>query len=189
MLDLGGDYLLGERGLGGDDSRDQGGKREARPILRGAAVTNPFTLYASSIARRFHLRLAEWTLAMSILLVGVVFLMPGETFELTPYAVLRSIGEERTWGLALLILGLARLTILTINGALPRGSPHLRGALAALSASVWAILFASYVASAVPSAMVAMTGPAIVTEFFIIFRAAGSARVEDEVRGGRNGRH
>lgn len=149
-------------------------------------MNNPFSLYAS-VAHRFRLRLAEWHLAIAMFLAGLVLLLPGETFALDPYIVLRGLAAEDTWGWAMVGVGLVRMMVLGINGSLPRGSPHLRALFSGISAVMWTVLFTGYLSSHVMSLMIAVTGAAIVTEFVNIIRAAGRAKDEDTTR--RNGRH
>lgn len=160
---------------------DRAGAREV------CVMYNPYTLTAT-FRHRIHMRLAEWHLAFAMLVSGIVLLSGGDTFALDPYAVIRSIASEDTWGWFLLGVGGLRVAVLTINGTLPRGSPHLRATLSGISAVIWSVLFSGYLTSHVPSLMIAVTGAAILTEFVNIIRAAGSARLEDEkIKGRKNG--
>lgn len=162
-------------------SIDRAGAREV--IL----MYNPYTLTAT-FRHRIHLRMAEWHLAISMLICGIVLLSKGETFAMDPYVSIRGMASEEVWGWILLVIGALRVIVLTINGTLPRGSPHLRATLSAFSAVIWSILFSGYLASDVPSLMIAITGVAILTEFVNIIRAAGSARLEDDkIKGRKNG--
>lgn len=151
-----------------------------------SVVQNPYTLTAT-ISHRIHMRLAEWHLAIAMFIAGWVLLGDGETFAMDPYVIIRSMADEDTWGWAFVGVGALRIAILTINGALPRGSPHFRALLSAASAVVWSVLFTGFLSSEVPSLMIAVTGAAILTEFVNIFRAAGSARIEDDKKGRKNG--
>jgi hypothetical protein len=150
-------------------------------------MLNPFTIYAQ-ISERFRTRLAEWNMAIAMTACGVVLLVGGNTFALEPYVVLRVIASEQTWGLVLFWVGALRLTVLGINGALPRGSPHFRAMLSGVSAVIWAVMLTGYLSSSIPSLMIALTGANIITEFVNIRRAAAAARAEDDGRGGKHGR-
>jgi hypothetical protein len=150
-----------------------------------------FTLTVRAVRERLHFRLAEWHLAVTMTLCGFGLLQPGDVFAMPHYAVLSYLADEDVWGWTLLVVGALRLMALTVNGALPRGSPHLRALLAIVSCVLWSALLMGFMSAGSPSLMVPVTAAAVFTEFVNIYRSAGSARVEDERYsdwGGPNGR-
>lgn len=69
---------------------------------------------------------------------ALVLLAPGDTLQWSPaFAPLLRRASESTWGIGLLVLGIARFAALIINGRMPAGSPVIRGTAALLSAVVW----------------------------------------------------
>lgn len=139
-----------------------------------------YVLVSDAFAKRFRVRSLEWFLALAMLLVGLELLRPTDTFDLLPYIYLRRLATETAWAWTCTAIGTARLLLLAINGALPRGSPHLRAALSATSMLVWGSLAAGYAAARFPTLMLAFTIPATAFEFVNIYRAGGDASVEDK---------
>lgn len=138
-----------------------------------------YVLVTEAFSHRFRVRSLEWFLALAMLLVGLELLRTGATFDLTPYVYLRGLAAENTWGWGCVILGGVRLVLLTVNGALPRGSPHLRAGLSGISMLVWGNLAAGYAASLFPTLMLSFVVPATLFEFLNVYRAAKDARAED----------
>lgn len=135
---------------------------------------------AAGIGRRFPYRVAEWQLAGAMFISGFILLRSGTTFDLPPYAAIRDIATETTWGWAFLLIGTLRCVVLIINGSRPRGSAHCRAALSIICAGFWVFLIAGHLALDTPTLMTGMLGGAIVTEFVNVFRAAGDAREAEE---------
>lgn len=136
---------------------------------------------------RFEHRLLEWYLGFSMFLGGIYLILARTIFELAPYALIRQIASEPLWGQVLLICGGLRLVCLTFNGILPHGTPHLRVILALVSIVVWSQLAIGYLASRVPTLMIAFTIPAVFFEIVIAYRAAKDASVEDVSPGKSHG--
>lgn len=148
-----------------------------------------FHLDVATLKHRFHLRMAEWANALAMLLCGVILLQPDATFDLLPYTSIREMLDEEAWGRIMSWLGGVRLLVLSVNGALRRGSPHMRWILSVLACVVWTFLLAGYLNSHQPSLMIAMTGTAMCAEFVNIARTAAAALNENEkCRSGGNGR-
>lgn len=146
-----------------------------------------FALTIAGMNRRLDRRLSEWANAVAMVLAGLI-LMFGTTFELPPYeVVIGRIAGQTTWGWALIAVGLARLVVLTVNGALPRGSPHLRSGLSSLSAIIWSVLLAGFLALEPTVLVSAFLAAALGADLVNAFRAAQDARLEDDQCGAANG--
>lgn len=136
------------------------------------------TLSVTTCKINVHRRLSEWHLTFVMLLSGLVFLF-GDTFHLPPYAVVKEIATDFTWGLVMMGLGTIRLIVLYINGKWSR-SPHWRSVLAALSAIVWSVMLAGLMAFSTPLLVGPFIFVAIVVELISAFRSAQDAREVDE---------
>jgi len=84
----------------------------------------------------FRTRAIEWMLALVTLLWGIILLSPGTQFNSAAYRELSAWADETVWGWFCLILGLARLLALFVNGAL-RYSPIIRSSIAGVSFNFW----------------------------------------------------
>jgi hypothetical protein len=92
-------------------------------------------------------RLPEWISSMVMLLLGVSFLLPGETLSITGYHTLEEIGfTDTSMGLTAVAVGVLRLAALYINGAWER-TPAIRMVGAVLSGF---IMMAFAIGTAVP---------------------------------------
>lgn len=131
------------------------------------------------ISERFHKRGLEWFLAAVMAFAGVILLVQGETFALSPYAFIKEIAAEETWGFAMAMIGGIRIIALMVNGVLPRGVPHVRVVMSLVSLIVWSEFAIGYLTARVPSLMIAFTVPACLFEMINAYRAATDAKVED----------
>lgn len=135
------------------------------------------------VADRFYARGLEWYLGTAMLVAGLELLLLGDTFSLSPYAFIRQIAGEDTWGSIFLLVGGMRLIALLFNGLLPHGTPHLRVLMALVSMLIWSELAIGYAVARIPSLMIAFVVPAALFEFVNVYRAARDASLEDT--GGR----
>lgn len=145
-----------------------------------------FTININTVQHRFHRRLCEWYLACVMLSAGIVLLFSG-TFELPPYEIVRKIANQQTWAVLLTTLGGLRVMVLVANGAIRRGSPHMRAVLALLSAVLWAFLLAGLLAFNIPLLLGPFLAWAIFYDGANSYRAAQDAREEDDAGGVKNG--
>lgn len=129
--------------------------------------------------RRFGGRSLEWFLGTVLAAMGATLLWHGDTFALAPYVFIREIAAEETWGTIFIIIGLARLAALIINGLIKHGMPHIRILLSLLSLMVWVELAVGYVTAQVPSLMISFTVSAVLFEFINCYRTGFEAGVED----------
>lgn len=149
-------------------------KRTKRDLLNKI-----FTLDLVTIKHRLHRRLCEWHLAVVMMLSGLA-LMVGDTFLLEPFAVVRQIASQDTWAWTLFIVGFLRFGVLFVNGAIERGSPHLRSGLASISTLLWSVMLAGLLAFKTPLLIGPFLAAAVIFDLVNAFRAAQDARVEDE---------
>jgi hypothetical protein len=138
------------------------------------------------VQHRFHKRMCEWYMACVMFSAGLIILL-GTTFDLPQYEMVRKIASQHTWGSFMVILGAARIGVLAVNGALRRGSPHLRSGLSLISAVLWSFLLAGLLAFDVPLIIGAFLAWAIVFDAANSYRAAQDARKEDDAGGVSNG--
>lgn len=137
-----------------------------------------------AIRHRFDRRVAEWHMAGAMTAAGGA-LLAGVSYGLPRYEIAGLSADEATWGWALLSIGLARLTVLAVNGSLRRGSPHLRWALAAASGVLWSFMLAALLLSAAGTkALAPFLLAHMAVETVNAFRAAQDARREDDHNGG-----
>lgn len=128
----------------------------------------------------WRLRKQEWGFTILMLVMGVFFLSPPETFVLLPYsaitAFIRYFGlsastGETLVGLVMLWVGLLGLLILVINGEIRR-SPELRAGAATMRCLIWFGLAFGYWLSRSGSAAPYILGLIAIAEFTNIIDAA-----------------
>lgn len=90
------------------------------------------------ITAHFPSRAPEWFLAVMLVLYGVILLMPAPAFNNPAFATIRRFVDEDYWGGAAVVVGLLRLTALTVNGTLYNIEP-LR-----LNKAIWARILVTY---------------------------------------------
>lgn len=145
-----------------------------------------FDLVHSRIHHRFNRRMVEWYLAFVMFLCGLS-LMLGPTFEMAPYVVVKTMAVQEVWSVLMTAIGGVRLVVLIVNGALERGSPHLRSLLAFLSAIIWSgLVWGMW--SFTPTLLGPFLVTAVLFEGVNVYRTAREARSEDDVKGSSNGK-
>lgn len=103
---------------------------------RGGMPHGPIAVMIAHFKIRFRERVAEWMCAYIITWYGLIFLLPSRTFESPTYIPLARIASEDAWGYICLFVGVARFTVLIINGFwLP--SYRLRSLFALMSIVFW----------------------------------------------------
>ncbi|HTV67502.1 MAG TPA: hypothetical protein VMF90_03100 [Rhizobiaceae bacterium] len=135
--------------------------------------------FRATFADAFLPRLSEWAPATLLLFIGWLLTHNPELMKpgTRGYQLLLSLFEQSTWALIFYLFGLARLSVLAINGAWRR-SPWARAIMAGLSCFFWTQLTLSFLpvfgfAFAAYSTFLAM-------DFINIFRAMRDARVVDD---------
>lgn len=91
----------------------------------------------------WRFRKAEWMLAAIMAGSGVVYTLSPGLFDRPYFATMKGMMEQEYWALVCLLLGVARMGLLIINGALA-ASPMIRCFGASASIPVWmALAFAA----------------------------------------------
>lgn len=138
------------------------------------------------LSSHWRVRRSEWLLALCTLSLGIVYLNVPGLFEPRYFATMLALMPQRQWGTLAALIGLARLTMLLINGAW-RASPHLRALGAQASCLLWATLFISAIAAQSTVQSVGFWLIFFVFDAFSAVDAAGDARLADErARAARN---
>jgi hypothetical protein len=116
-----------------------------RATLRGLRRMSMVIVHTfRSLQDTFEARASEWMLTGVVLSLAVVFTLNEGMFYRESFEGLRSILNSRFgWALILAVVGLVRLSVLTINGSYWR-TPHLRSLTAFLSAGVWFLFCAGF---------------------------------------------
>jgi len=92
------------------------------------------------IARMVFHRLFEWAMAMALFGLGVhLTLFPNAIAASSFDHIIRTIPEHWLAGF-FLVIGMARVSALIVNGASPNIGPKVRGVASSASAMVWAQL-------------------------------------------------
>ena len=98
-------------------------------------------------------RLPEWVMGFAILNYGLGLVGPGDAWTSpTAWAAMAHYAPENAWGWLCVMLGIARLMALVINGtfadtAYSRFSPHVRGSTAVAALGFWMMVMLSVSAS------------------------------------------
>lgn len=133
-------------------------------------------------ADRFRDRKLEWYSALAMVSVGLWLLREPSTFDLAPYTTIRSMLSETAWGWLLTCIGVARLLVLGVNGALERGSPYLRALAAGICAVLYIVLVTGYWLSGLPSVVIPLLACLVPFEFATIVQAATRAQDDATTR-------
>ena len=106
-----------------------------------AARPRPVILrLGAGVREHFRLRVSEWFTAALLLQFGWILYFPPDVFSSSPgFRVLAEWANEETWGAGCIVVGLARLAALTINGTFRRfrWSPLIRAVTSFASAYLW----------------------------------------------------
>lgn len=99
------------------------------------------------VKTHFPARAGEWWCAAMLTDWGVRVAAPDVLFGTSPsFAKMEALLQEHTWGLLAVIVGVARLLALIVNGTFhdrlwySRWSPHIRAGMAYLSVGVWTLI-------------------------------------------------
>lgn len=141
------------------------------------------------VADHFQVRASEWALGSMLALWGWVLLLPSETFSISSsFDMLLRVMPENAWGLACLIVGLARVVVLFINGAWRR-SPHMRALAALFSCFFWFQISLSIIVGGKASPGLAIYPVLMLLDIFHVFRCVAKARVSDDMSRLERGEH
>ena len=125
------------------------------------------------IQHRFGPRLTEWMLASITLLWGAVILLPADTFAQPAYTYFRFVfGNEVFLGSVMLMLGVARLGGLIVNGARKHVTPRIRRVSAAVGFLIWVGMTCAHAMSGMIGVWLAFYPIFAAVEVVNVYRAA-----------------
>ncbi len=99
-----------------------------------------------SLSDTFEARASEWALSAATVCLGLVCLFNSDLFVNRAFRGLSEWAGQDAWAIGFLLVGIARLTVLLINGAYWR-TPQFRSAFAFLTAGVWFQLLLGFAAN------------------------------------------
>ena len=143
------------------------------------AVALP-VLWVTHAQRRFHLRIAEWLTASMTVCWGLELALAPNMFGVPYFSGFARLAPQAAWAVFALLIGMSRLAALIINGHW-RFSPHLRAALALLSAAGWAAIVVGVWSVGRPTLGHVVYPWLALADLYAVSRAARDARVSDEV--------
>ncbi len=130
-------------------------------------------LWVEQITHRFGPRMPEWFLAGITGLLGIVLLLPEDTFDQPAWAGFRALfGSENLLGWIMLFLGLLRIAGLIINGARKHVTPRIRQVSAGGGFLLFVGWSCAFAASGVISTWLAIYPTFAVMELVNIYRAS-----------------
>lgn len=125
------------------------------------------------IRHRFGPRMTEWFMAFHTALFGLVLCATPDLFDQPAWAGFREVGvSESILGWIMLILGVARITGLIINGARKHVTPVIRQVSAGIGCLIWFGIVYGFASSGVVSTWLAIYPLFAIGELVNIHRAA-----------------
>lgn len=125
--------------------------------------------------RHFQLRAIEWWSAGLMASWGAfVSLVPGLFVENHSFHGLLAFAPQQIWGFVALVVGIVRLSALTVNGFWCR-TPAVRWATAMVSCLVWFLITAALVNAPILNPGVVVYGWLVVADIYSAFRSASDA--------------
>lgn len=137
----------------------------------------------------FNIRLGEWLASFILVSLSILLFVATTMFARSPayFAGLINVGTQPSWGIALAIMGWARIIALWINGRKPI-TPYIRMILAFLSCFVWWQVTICLFLSGVPGFAWAIIPWLLALDMYNVFRSSADAReVYDKKRASQNG--
>jgi hypothetical protein len=133
------------------------------------------------IKNHFKERVNEWMSACAMFAFGCILLTPYITFRNPSFATLAKFADEDTWGYFTMLLGLARLTVLAINGLwLP--SYKLRSLCAFFSIFIWLQVTLGLFWSNPYSLGLALITPYLFGDFWAVYHGVRDYRIVTAIR-------
>jgi hypothetical protein len=99
-----------------------------------------------SFEQHWRVRRSEWLLSLAVLLLGMLWGAHPQIFQLQTFSAMRGMLAPATWAAIGMAIGLARVTVLYVNGVW-HASPHMRAGAAFCSGFLWTALFLAALAS------------------------------------------
>lgn len=132
------------------------------------------------LQRSLNLRFSEWMLAFIMLGLGLMYALPEHSMDAPAMMQMTYTMPETAWGVVSIIIGGVRILVLGINGAWKKQG-HARAVLGILCLLVWtqtAIVFLNYPPASPGDIIFPIF---VISELFLIFRAAKEAGTIDVV--------
>lgn len=141
------------------------------------------------VADHFAARVADWFLSAMMLSLGAVFWKNAAMFDQWPqvFANMARVMPQHAWAVLCILVGAIRVNALFINGTFPqfRWSPHLRFAMAVVSAVIWLQVALGLVLSGVIGLGQAFIPHLVLFDIFNAFLASSEAAEVEKARYGR----
>jgi hypothetical protein len=135
-----------------------------------------------SIRHRFGPRMMEWWMALHTALFGLVLIGSPDLFDQPAWAGFRELNiSESVLGWMMMLLGLARIVGLVVNGARKNVTPMIRQVSAGIGCLIWFGIVYGFASSGVISTWLAIYPLFGIGELVNIHRAAHD---QGEVRNG-----
>lgn len=132
-----------------------------------------------AIKSHMRLRFNEWVSSVALAAWGLSFLINEKlALTLTYFAKLDNFRSLITLGIICLSLGLARITLLFINGAWGL-SPHFRAVGSAISACTWTLMWSYFFNPGYIIPSLATIGTLVVLDLYSLWYASEDARHAD----------
>lgn len=137
-------------------------------------------VFTRRLQQRFRARALEWEHAGIAVLWGMILLGSPDLFGGRVFAApIFQLPGPIVWGWAMLILGLARLAALAVNGYLARPTALIRSLSAIASVALFALICIGIVASGTPVTGLAAYLPMVGFDALAIYWAVIDVRVLD----------
>ena len=121
-------------------------------------------------------RVSEWMVAVQTALWGGVLLLPQDTFSTSPaFNIVKLFVSETTLGAILLVLGIARLVGLFVNGHRGEVTPWVRLVSAICGFLIFTFISTAFALSGVISTWIAIYPVIAAVEFINVYRSAHDA--------------
>ena len=125
---------------------------------------------------QFIERVAEWMISVQMAMWGGVLLLPQDTFSTSPaFRILALFVSETTLGSLLVVLGVARIVGLVVNGHRKKVTPWVRLVSAAGGFFVFTGISAAFAMSGTISTWIAIYPVIAAVEIVNIYRSAHDA--------------
>ena len=132
------------------------------------------------LQKSLNTRFCEWMLAFIMLGLGLMYALPEASMAAPAMMQMTYTMPETAWGIVSVVIGGVRILVLGINGAWKKQG-HARAVLGILCLLVWtqtAIVFLNYPPASPGDIIFPIF---VISELFLIFRAAKEAGVIDVV--------
>jgi hypothetical protein len=129
----------------------------------------------------FRVRALEWGLSAVLVSSGAIMFDSYRTLDAPLFSQLRVWGDDYFWGTVFLVVGIARLAALYVNGSwVP--SPWVRMITAVFSAIIWSLITLGLFAQNNAYLLLAIFPWFVLADIYSVGRAAADARLSRDER-------